>query len=57
VSGSQGMAEFLLDTARVVLVPGDAFGSDRHLRISFACADAVIEEGLSSMIAALARLR
>jgi aspartate aminotransferase len=57
VSGSQGMAEFLLDTARVVLVPGDAFGSDRHLRISFACAETVIEEGLSSMIAALARLR
>ena len=57
VAGSQGMAEFLLDTARVVLVPGDAFGSDRHLRISFACAETVIEEGLSSMIAALARLR
>jgi aspartate aminotransferase len=57
VSGSQGMAEFLLDTARVVLVPGDAFGSDRHLRISFACAETVIEEGLSSMIAVLARLR
>jgi aspartate aminotransferase len=51
------MAEFLLDTARVVLVPGDAFGSDRHLRISFACAETVIEEGLSSMIAVLARLR
>jgi len=57
VAGSQGMAEFLLDTARVVLVPGDAFGSDRHLRISFACAETVIEEGLSSMIAVLARLR
>jgi aspartate aminotransferase len=57
VSGSQGMAEFLLDTARVVLVPGDAFGSDRHLRISFACAETVIEEGLNSMVAALARLR
>jgi aspartate aminotransferase len=57
VSGSQGMAEFLLDTAHVVLVPGDAFGSDRHLRISFACAETVIEEGLSSMIAILARLR
>ena len=57
VSGSQGMAEFLLDTARVVLVPGDAFGSDRHLRISFACSETVIEEGLSSMAAVLGRLR
>ncbi len=57
VSGSQEMAEFLMDTARVVLVPGDAFGSDRHLRISFACAEAVIEEGLNSMVETLARLR
>ena len=57
VSGSQGMAEFLLDTARVVLVPGDAFGSDRHLRISFACAEPVIEEGLRSLVHALADLR
>jgi aspartate aminotransferase len=57
VSGSQGMAEFLLDTARAVLVPGDAFGSDRHLRISFACSETVIEEGLGSLVASLARLR
>lgn len=57
VSGSQGMAEFLLDTARVAVVPGDAFGSDRHLRISFACSDQVIEEGLRSLTASLARLR
>jgi aspartate aminotransferase len=57
VSGSQGMAEYLLETARVVLVPGDAFGSDRHLRISFACAETVIEEGLRSMTTSLARLR
>jgi aspartate aminotransferase len=57
VTGSQAMTEFLLDTAHVVLVPGDAFGSDRHLRISFACAEAVIEEGLRSLVLALARLR
>lgn len=57
VTGSQGMAEFLLDAARVVLVPGDAFGSDQHLRISFACAETVIEEGLRSLVTTLARLR
>ncbi len=57
VSGSQGMAAFLLDTARVAVVPGDAFGSDRHLRISFACSDQVIEEGLRSLTSTLARLR
>lgn len=57
VSGSQEMAAFLLDTARVAVVPGDAFGSDRHLRISFACSDQVIEEGLRSLTSTLARLR
>lgn len=57
VRGSQGMAEFLLDTARVAVVPGDAFGSDRHVRISFACSDETIEEGLRSVTAALSRLR
>ena len=57
IKGSQGMAEFLLETARVALVPGDAFGSDRHLRISFACSDETIEEGLRSLTTTLARLR
>ena len=56
VAGSTQMAEYLIDEAHVVLVPGDAFGSDRHLRISFAVSDAVIEEGLRSMVAALGRL-
>ena len=57
VSGSREMAEYLIDAARVVLVPGEAFGSDRHLRISFAVSDTVIEEGLRSMAGALDRLR
>lgn len=57
VSGSQQLAEYLIDEARVALVPGDAFGSDAHLRISFAVSDDVIEEGLRSMVEALARLR
>ena len=57
VSGSREMAEYLIDSARVVLVPGEAFGSDRHLRISFAVSDTVIEEGLRALAGALNRLR
>ncbi len=57
VSGSQQMAEYLIDTARVALVPGDAFGADHHLRISYAVSDSVIEEGLRSLVAALGKLR
>jgi aspartate aminotransferase len=56
IHGSQEMANYLIDEARVALVPGDAFGSDRHLRISYAVADSVIEEGLPSMLRALGRL-
>jgi len=56
VRGSQAMAEYLIDEARVALVPGDAFGADDHLRISFACADQVIEDGLRSLVHALEKL-
>jgi aspartate aminotransferase len=42
----QDVAEALLETARVAVVPGEAFGSRDHIRISFSCAMAQIEEGL-----------
>jgi aspartate aminotransferase len=57
VSGSESMAEYLIDEGRVALVPGNAFGSDRHLRISFAVKNDVIEEGLRAMVKALEKLR
>ncbi len=57
IEGSGKMADYLIDEARVALVPGDAFGSDRHLRISFAVSDKVIEEGLRSLVDSLDRLR
>src|SRR6185295_12213870 len=38
--GSIAFCEFLLEEARVAVVPGAAFGSDRHIRISFACSRA-----------------
>ena len=39
INGSGDFAEFLLNEARVAVVPGSAFGDDRCLRISFASAD------------------
>jgi aspartate aminotransferase len=53
--GSTAFAEFLLDEARVAVVPGEAFGADEHIRISFACSRAALAEGLSRIEAALAR--
>ncbi len=47
---------YLLETAKVAVVPGEAFASPRHLRLSFATSDAVIEGGLRAMVEALERL-
>ena len=38
VGSSSDMAAYLLDQARVAVVPGSVFGDDRCLRLSFACA-------------------
>ena len=51
---SCALAEFLLEKAGVAVVPGAAFGSDEHIRISFACSRATLEEGLERMAAVLA---
>ncbi len=40
------LAEDLLERVGVAVVPGAAFGDDRHLRLSFAADSAVIDEGL-----------
>jgi aspartate aminotransferase len=40
------VARRLLEEARVVVVPGEAFGTDEHIRLSYATSMAQIEEGL-----------
>ena len=40
------LASYLLDAARVAVVPGEAFGSSEHLRFSYALALPRIREGL-----------
>lgn len=46
-------AEFLLEKARVAVVPGSAFGAPGHLRFSYACSLAELERGLDRIAAAL----
>ncbi len=46
VTCGQDLSEALLETARVAVVPGEAFGSREHIRISFSCAMERIEEGM-----------
>ena len=53
---SADVTAFLLEDARVAVVPGADFGSDRHLRLSYACGLDTIEEGLRRIAAACAAL-
>ncbi|MBI3636825.1 MAG: pyridoxal phosphate-dependent aminotransferase, partial [Candidatus Rokubacteria bacterium] len=55
--GSTDVAAFLLEHARVAVVPGLDFGSDAHVRLTYATSDVLIQAGLTRMGAALTRLR
>lgn len=50
---STDVATFLLTAARVAVVPGADFGSDAHVRLSYATSAALIREGLRRMEAAI----
>jgi aspartate aminotransferase len=55
--GSVDVTAFLLEHARVAVVPGVDFGSDAHVRLSYATSADLIREGLTRMRAALGGLR
>jgi aspartate aminotransferase len=57
LSGSIDVAAFLLDEARVAVVPGIDFGSDAHVRLSYATSADLIREGLARMDVAIRGLR
>jgi aspartate aminotransferase len=56
IRDSNSFAEFLLEQARVAVVPGIAFGSDDHVRISYATSMERIKEGAHRIEAALSKL-
>ena len=56
IASSDDFSEFLLEEARVAVVPGSAFGDDRCVRISFACADERLAAALDRMASALRSL-
>lgn len=57
VRGSLKFAEFLLNHAKVALVPGVAFGDDNHQRFSFATSMENLKEGLNRIADAIAGLK
>ncbi len=44
---SAELAELILERAEVALVPGEAFGPSGYLRLSYACSDDDVREGMS----------
>jgi len=53
IKGSLDLAEMLLNEAKVAVVPGIAFGSDNHFRLSYATSMANIDKGLDRIAEAL----
>ncbi len=49
IDGSVRFAEALLEKARVAVVPGLPFGSDRHIRLSYACSLETLTEGMDRL--------
>ncbi len=57
ITDSQSFADFLLDEARVAVVPGAGFGADSYIRVSYATSMERLHEGVRRMDAALRRLQ
>jgi aspartate/methionine/tyrosine aminotransferase len=57
IRNSYGMAYYLLKEARVAIVPGDAFGADDHIRLSYATSMTNLEKSMDRIVEALARLK
>jgi aspartate aminotransferase len=57
VRDSQTLADYLLEDARVAVIPGSAFGSDDHIRISYATSMERLQEGVRRIESALRKLR
>ncbi|MCJ7545882.1 MAG: aspartate aminotransferase, partial [Deltaproteobacteria bacterium] len=56
IKDSTHLTDYLLDEARVAVVPGIEFGAEGYLRLSYPIAPEVIQEGVKRIKEALARL-
>ncbi len=57
INSSMDFALYLLETANVALVHGGAFGSDAHIRLSYATSMENIQKGLERIRDAVSRLK
>jgi aspartate/methionine/tyrosine aminotransferase len=57
IRNSYGLAYYLLKEAHVAIVPGDAFGADDHIRLSYATSMENLEKAMDRIVRALAELK
>ncbi|KAL8047190.1 hypothetical protein ABFX02_08G223500 [Erythranthe guttata] len=57
IDGSESLCRYLLDEAQVALVPGDAFGDDTCIRISYAASLATLKAAVEKIKGALLSLK
>lgn len=57
IRNSYGLAYYLLKEAKVAIVPGDAFGADDYIRISYATSIENLEKAMDRIIEAVSRLK
>ena len=56
IGSGEELASYLLEQAKVALVPGEAFGSANHVRLSYAVSQERIDEGMDRIAAAVSAL-
>lgn len=56
ITNSNDLIDYLLDEANVAAIPGAAFGSDNHIRLSYANSLKNIKEGVDRIKKAIAKL-
>lgn len=57
IKSSMNLSAYLLDEAKVAVVPGAAFGDDRYIRLSYATSMENIQKGLDRIESALSILK
>ncbi|KAJ3681522.1 hypothetical protein LUZ60_016011 [Juncus effusus] len=57
INDSESLCRFLLDKAQVALVPGDAFGDDKCLRISYAASLDTLKDAMKNIKEAMLLLK
>ncbi len=57
IRNSYGLAYYLLKEAKVAIVPGDSFGADNHIRLSYATSMENLEKGMDRINEAVSRLK